>query len=119
MPDAVDPVQAITAGGLAYVDDRMDEARAQWETAFRALREAGATAAAARVATLLGELHWGGLGNASIGRGWLERARRLLDEAGPCVEWGYWELARLACDRPDVLALEQAADRALALAIEY
>ena len=46
----------------------------------------GATAAAARVATLLGELHWGGLGNASIGRGWLERARRLLDEAGPCVE---------------------------------
>ena len=48
-----------------------------------------------------------------VRRGWLERARRLLDEAGPCVEWGYWELARLACDRPDVVALEQAADRAL------
>src|SRR3954470_24986436 len=101
MPAAVDPVEAITAGGLAYVDDRMDEARAQWEAAFRVLREAGAAAAAARVAILLGELHWGGLGNASIGRGWLERARRLLDESGPCVEDGYWELVRLACDRPD------------------
>src|SRR5437764_14441007 len=97
----------------------MDDARAQWEAAFRVLRELGATAAAARVATLLGELHWGGLGNASIGRGWLERARRLLDEAGPCVELGYWELARLACDRADMVELERSADRALALAAEY
>src|SRR3954469_1638886 len=68
----------------------MDERRASWERAFPERREGGLTAAAARVATLLGELHWGGLGNASIGRGWLERARRLLDEAGPCVEDGYW-----------------------------
>jgi hypothetical protein len=119
MPDVVDPVEAITAGGMAYVDDRMDEARAQWETAFRALREVGATAAAARVATLLGELHWGGLGNASIGRGWLERARRLLDEAGPCVEEGYWELARLACDRPDPVEIEGSARRALAVATRF
>ena len=118
-PASAGPGELIAAGGAAYVDDRFDEARALWEQAFRALHDVGASAAAARVATLLGELHWGGLGNASIGRGWLERARRLLDEAGPCVEWGYWELARLACDRPDVLALEQAADRALALAIEY
>ncbi len=119
MPDAVDPVEAITAGGLAYVDDRMDEARAQWESAFRALREMGATAAAARVATLLGELHWGGLGNASIGRGWLERARRLLDESGPCVEEGYWELARLACDRPDPVEIEHSALRALEVATRF
>jgi DNA-binding NarL/FixJ family response regulator len=118
-PHSPGPGELIAAGGVAYVDDRFDEARAQWEQAFRALHDVGASAAAARVATLLGELHWGGLGNASIGRGWLERARRLLDDAGPCVEWGYWELARLACDRPDIVALEQAADRALALAIEY
>src|SRR2546423_10135759 len=95
MPEAVDPFAAITAGGLAYVDDRMDEARVQWEAAFRVLREAGATAAAARVATLLGELHWGGLGNASIGRGWLERARRLLDEAGPCLQGRDWGRGRV------------------------
>lgn len=111
-----EPLDLITAGGLAYVDDRMDEARALWEQAFREQREAGALAAAARVATLLGELHWGGLGNASVGRGWLERARRLLDECGPCVERGYWELGRLACDRPDADEVEASARRALAIA---
>lgn len=114
--EGIDP---ITAGGLAYVDDRMDEARAHWEGAFRDLREAGRLAGAARVATLLGELHWGGLGNPSVGRGWLERARRLLEQHGPCVQWGYWELARLACDRPDAVELEASARRALAIATEY
>ena len=109
----------IGAGGLAYADDRLDDARAHYEQAFRVLRAAGACADAARVATLLGELHWAGLGNPSIGRGWLERAHRLLEEFGPCVEWGYWELARVACDRPDVLALERSAERALAIADEY
>ena len=114
-----DPGALLAEGGLAYVDDRFDDARTLWEQAFRTLRDIGALPAAARVATLLGELHWGGLGNASMGRGWLERAKRLLDAAGPCVEWGYWELAQLACDRPDVLALERSADRALALATQH
>src|SRR3954447_2297423 len=97
----------------------MDEARGHWERAFRELRDAGQIAVAARVAALLGELHWSGLGNASIGRGWLERGRRLLDEAGPCVEWGYWELARLACDRPNTAEVERSARRALDVAAEY
>ena len=114
-----EPIDPVTAGGLAYVDDRMDDARELWEGAFRGLRDAARPAAAARVATLLGELHWGGLGNPSIGRGWLERARRLLDEAGSCVEWGYWELARLACDRPDPIEVEHSARRALAIATEF
>lgn len=63
MPPAAGPPDIsglIAAGGLAYVDDRLDEARVHWEQAFRFLREAGASAGAARVATLLGELHWGG-----------------------------------------------------------
>src|SRR6478609_439836 len=114
-----DPLDAITAGGLAYVDDRLDDARAHWERAFRDLCELGADPAAARVATLLGELHWGGLGNPSIGRGWLQRARRLLDGTGPCVERGYWELARLACDRPDPGEIHASAERALAVAAEF
>jgi len=114
-----DPLDAITAGGLAYVDDRLDDARAHWERAFRDLRELGADPAAARVATLLGELHWGGLGNPSIGRGWLQRARRLLDGIAPCVELGYWELARLACDRPDPGEIHASAERALAVAAEF
>lgn len=112
-------VDAVTAGGVAYVDDRMQDARSQWEAAFRDLRSAGRLAAAARAATLLGELHWGGLGNPSTGRGWLERAGRLLDEHGPCVERGYWELARLACDRPDPAEVEDSARRALVLADDY
>jgi hypothetical protein len=49
----------------------------------------------------------------------MERARRLLDEAGPCVEWGYWELARLACDRPDLEELTASASRALDVARAY
>src|SRR5947209_8900608 len=114
-----DPAALIAAGGLAYVDDRLDEARGLWEEAFRQLRMLGACAGAARVATLLGELHWGGLGHASVGRGWFERARRLLDDAGPCVESGYWELGRLACDRDDVDELLQSAERALAIAAEF
>jgi DNA-binding NarL/FixJ family response regulator len=114
-----DPGALIAAGGLAYVDDRFDEARVLWEEAFKRLRAAGATAAAARVATLLGELHWGGLGHASVGRGWFERADRLLAEIGPCVERGYWELGRLACDRADVDELLGSAERALAIAIDF
>ncbi|MFI5695382.1 LuxR C-terminal-related transcriptional regulator [Kribbella sp. NPDC051586] len=114
--EAIDPV---SAGGAAYVDDRLDEARELWEGAFRDLRDAGQPAAAARVAALLAELHWGGLGHPSIGRGWLERARRLLDDSGPCVEAGYWELARLACDRPDPVDVEHSARRALAIAVEF
>lgn len=114
-----EPIDPVAAGGLAYVDDRMDEARGHWEQAFRELRDAGRTASAARVAALLGELHWGGLGHPSIGRGWLERGRRLLEETGPCVEWGYWELARLACDRPDTGEVAASARRALAVAAEY
>jgi DNA-binding NarL/FixJ family response regulator len=109
----------VSAGGLAYVDDRLDEARALWETAFVALRDAGRFAAAARVASLLGELHWGGLGNRSVARGWLERARGLLEQAGPCVERGYWELALLACDRDDPDAVRQSALHALELAEQY
>src|SRR3954454_14854982 len=114
-----DPGELLAAGGLAYVDDRLDEARALWEQAFRDLRTDGAGAGAARVATLLGELHWGGLGSPSVGRGWFERARRLLDDAGPCVERGYWELGRLACDRDDVDELLQSAERAMAIAAEF
>jgi ATP/maltotriose-dependent transcriptional regulator MalT len=115
----IDPGALIAAGGLAYVDDRLDEARTRWEQAFKLLRTAGACGPAARVATLLGELHWAGLGNASVGRGWFERAHRLLDEAGPCVERGYWELGRLACDRSDVDGLLRSAERALAIAVEF
>ncbi|HVM55760.1 MAG TPA: LuxR C-terminal-related transcriptional regulator [Acidimicrobiales bacterium] len=103
-------------GMAAYAEDRYPEARHAWETAFRCLVRDGMQARAARVATMLAELCWDGLGRQATGRGWLERARRLLEDLGPCVEWGYWELARLACDRTDVEALAASADRALEIA---
>jgi ATP/maltotriose-dependent transcriptional regulator MalT len=106
-------------GALLYGDDRLEDARAEWELAFRELDDAGRPCDAARVALHLAELHSGSLGNRAAGKGWLERARRILDDVGPCVEWGYWELALIACDRPDVAELEQSADRAHAIALEH
>lgn len=103
----------------AYAEDRYHDARDAWEAGFRCLVRDGVHTRAARVATMLAELCWDGLGKEATGRGWLERARRLLDAVGPCVEWGYWELARLACEETDVAALAASADRASAIAATF
>ena len=83
------------------------------------IRDRGDLRSAARVAMTLAVLHDGALGNHAAGRGWLDRARRTLDRVGPCVEWGYLELAFMACDRPDIDELEASADRALTIALEF
>jgi hypothetical protein len=106
-------------GAIAYADDRLDDARVEFETAFSGFRREGDPHAAARVACVLAELHFGSLGNEGAGRGWIQRARRLLEDAGPCVEWGYFELARMACDRLDVDDLARSAARAMEVAIEF
>jgi DNA-binding CsgD family transcriptional regulator len=67
----------------------------------------------------LAELHDESFGNHAAAQGWLERARRTLDRVGPCVEWGYLELAMLACFRSNADELQGSSDRALALAIEF
>jgi DNA-binding CsgD family transcriptional regulator len=104
-------------GGLFYMDDRFAAAQDEWERAFRLLRDAGALRDAAQVAIDLARLHSGR--HPAAGRGWAERARMLLDRVGPCVEWGYLELATMACDRPDVPELLASADRALTIALEF
>lgn len=113
------PVAYEFLGGLLYADDEFDETRGHWETAFREYRSAGDLCAAARVAIELASMHVDVYGNEAAGRGWLSRARRLLDAVGPCVEAGYYELALMACNRFDADELEQSADRALAIALEY
>ncbi len=118
-PSNVPVHELVRRAGLLYADDELDASRELLEQAFVALRDAGDLRAAALVAARLGELHAGSLGNEAVGRGWLERGRRLLETAGPCVEWGYWELARIACDRPDIDELSRSADRALAIAREH
>jgi DNA-binding CsgD family transcriptional regulator len=104
---------------LLLLDDRLDEACREREQAFRGFRDQNDICAASRAAIDLAHLHDGLLGNRAAGLGWLERARRLLTQVGPCVEWGYLELAFLACYREDVDALEAGAERALAIAVEF
>lgn len=113
------PDARILLGTIAFANEDFDEARKQWEEAFRIFREAGDLRGAARAATNLGMLHYDGLGNESASRGWLSRAGRLLDRAGRCVERGYLELALVACNVRDISALEESAAVALDLAIEF
>lgn len=117
--DHDDPAARRLRAGTFYFEDRFDETCRDLEAAFRGFRERGDLRAAARTASDLAEIHAGTLGNEAAGRGWLERARRLLDQAGSCVEWGWFELAFMACDRPDVDELAASAERALAIAFEF
>jgi DNA-binding CsgD family transcriptional regulator len=103
-------------GALRLMDERYPEAQQEWETAFRVLRAAGHGRLAARAAVELAELHAAALGHPSAANGWIERARRCLEGEGPCVEWGYVELAIMGCDRLDAVDLLAAAERALAIA---
>jgi DNA-binding NarL/FixJ family response regulator len=104
---------------LYYLDDRIQESARCSEEAFAALRRDGRALDAARCAIDLATVYAGSLNQRSVGSGWLAQARRLLSEVGPCVEWGYLELAVIACYRPDVDDLIASADRALSIAIEY
>jgi hypothetical protein len=106
-------------GDLAYLTEDLHESRRRYEAAFRGFRDRGDLRSAARIATELAELHEESFGNHAAAKGWLARARRTLDNAGSCVEWGYLELAMLACFRPDVIDLQASTDRALAIATEF
>jgi DNA-binding CsgD family transcriptional regulator len=114
-----DPTAHHLRGAIEFMDDRLDDACRDWEAAFQGFRDRGELARAARVAMDLAELHVGSLGHEAAGQGWLGRARRLLDRVGPCVEHGWFEIALLACTRPNVDDLLESADRALEIALEY
>jgi DNA-binding CsgD family transcriptional regulator/tetratricopeptide (TPR) repeat protein len=105
-------------GDLLAIDDRFAEAVAEWQAAFRLLREAGARREAAQVAIELARV-LGHLDRRAASQGWAERARLLLDQVGPCPERGRLELAVMACDRPDTGDLLASAERALAIAGEF
>ena len=113
------PAELVEHAGSLVGEDRFDEARRALEQAFVAFRAAGEVRAAARVAAQLSDLHGGSLGDEAMARGWVQRGRRLLEGCEPCVEWGYLELARLACDRPDIDDLATSAARALEIARQF
>jgi DNA-binding CsgD family transcriptional regulator len=106
-------------GGIHYFDDDLDAALDDFGTAYRMFREAGDGCRAARAAMVLAEMHSGSYFQHAVAQGWLARARRLLERVGPCVDWGWFELALIACDRPDVDDLYASAERALAIAHEF
>ena len=114
-----DPVAHLLRGFANFMDDRLQEACRDWEAAFQGFRRAGDFEPAARAALLLAETHTAALGHEAAGQGWLGRARRLLDRIGPCVGHGWYEIALVACTRPDVDDLLESADRALDIALEF
>jgi DNA-binding CsgD family transcriptional regulator/tetratricopeptide (TPR) repeat protein len=65
------------------------------EQTYTALRAAGDTRGAARLAAYqIAFDHIALFGNAAVSKGWLERGIRLAEESGPCVEAGWVALAR-------------------------
>ncbi len=114
-----DPDTSRMLAGQAFFDDDLQAGRRHAEAAFRGYRDRGDLRSAARMAIDLAQLHHGSLGNPAAAQGWLERARRTLEQVGPCVEWGYFELGLMACDRSDAIDLERSAQRALDIALEF
>lgn len=110
--------ELVALGWGCYAVEDLDQARRHWETAFRTYRDGRDLKKQAELATCLGRVHRA-LGNDAASRGWLNRARRLLDRCGRCVEQGYLELALLACEVADAGELESRSARALALALEF
>jgi DNA-binding CsgD family transcriptional regulator len=106
-------------GVLRMMDERYEEAAGEWQAAFGLYRDAGDRRRAARAAIEVARLFGGDIGFDAMGRGWLERARAVLEDEGPCAEWGHLELATMACDRPDVDEVLVSAGRALAIAVEH
>jgi DNA-binding CsgD family transcriptional regulator/tetratricopeptide (TPR) repeat protein len=103
-------------GGLSLgVLDDYPRALRHLEISYRLYRETGELAAAARAAIEVAQVE-ATSGNESGARGWLGRAKRLIDGLGPCVEEGYYRIAMMGCDIPDVTELEASSGRALEVA---
>jgi len=106
-------------GGLYFGSlDDYARARRHFEIAMRLHRAAGDLPTAVRCAVLLSMVE--GADDSEAGRtGWLDGARRMLDEVGPCVEEGYYRVARRGFEVPDVAELEADASAALDLARRF
>ena len=66
------------------------------ERAYRAFLSRGDSVSAARVAVWIGWDCWSFRGEDVVGRGWLSRARRLLEDAPHCAERAWLELRESA-----------------------
>ncbi len=83
--------------------------------AYALFREAGEPCRAARVALWLARNYIGDFGNLAAAHGWLQRAERLVAEAGDCAERGWLEQLQSKLSADPAGAAEHA-DRALEIA---
>ena len=81
-------------------------------------REEGDVCRAARAALWLAMGYISVYGNAAVANGWLQRAERLLDEAGPCSERGWFEHLRGKMT-PDAAATARHARLAVEIARQH
>ena len=96
----------------------IDAGRRYGEVAYRLHRDAGNLPRAAFAAVQLAKLA-DFAGYEAARRGWMGRAARMLAQAGPCVEEGYYDLGQVGCDVADVTVLERSATAALAIARSF
>jgi ATP/maltotriose-dependent transcriptional regulator MalT len=86
--------------------------------AFGMYREGGDLCRGARAALWLAMGYISAYGNAAVANGWLQRAERLLDEAGPCSERGWFEQLRGKMT-PDPAATARHAHQAVEIARQH
>lgn len=113
-PDLASAHEMLGGLSLGVLDD-YPRALRHLEISYRLYREGGDLPAAARAAIALAQVD-ATSGNGAGARGWLGRAKRLIDDIGPCVEEGYYRIAMMGCEVPDVTELEASAARALEVA---
>lgn len=113
------PEDRLLLGHLAFVATDMAEATMQMEHAYRDFMRQGHRRQGARAAVDLGRVYIDGLENQAVGRAWLSRATRILEDEEPCVERGYAALALVGCSVDSADALDDAAELALDLAQRF
>jgi DNA-binding CsgD family transcriptional regulator len=107
--------------GLADALFWLDEAGPSLELRARAYalyQEQGEPGRCARAALRLAMGHLMAYGNAAVANGWLQRAERLLDEAGPCSERGWFEHLRSKM-APDAATTARHARQAVEIARQH
>src|SRR5205807_1405993 len=95
------------------------ESHAQLERAYRDFQSRDLPRRAAMAATALGALHFDGLEDPVVGRGWLARALRILEYEEPCIEKGYALLGLMGASVASAEDLDASARIALELAHRF
>jgi class 3 adenylate cyclase len=85
------PDELLLLGEAAMWNGRMDEVEVYLERSYRSYLQASNTLRAAFVATWIAHEHKNAL-QLSVAKGWMSRAKRLLDMEEEAPEHGYWGL---------------------------